>query len=32
MALATGFYDQAHFTTVFRKAFGVTPPRSPRAR
>ncbi|MDC0667811.1 helix-turn-helix transcriptional regulator [Nannocystis radixulma] len=25
IALATGFYDQAHFTTVFRKAFGVTP-------
>jgi AraC family transcriptional regulator len=25
VALETGFYDQAHFTTVFRKAFGVTP-------
>jgi AraC family transcriptional regulator len=25
IALATGFYDQAHFTNVFRKALGVTP-------
>jgi AraC family transcriptional regulator len=25
IALATGFYDQAHFTNVFRNAFGVTP-------
>jgi AraC family transcriptional regulator len=25
VALATGFYDQAHFTNVFRKALRVTP-------
>jgi AraC family transcriptional regulator len=25
VALATGFYDQAHFTNVFRRAFGRTP-------
>jgi AraC family transcriptional regulator len=25
VALATGFWDQAHFTNVFRKAFGMTP-------
>jgi AraC family transcriptional regulator len=25
VALATGFFDQAHFTNVFRRAFGTTP-------
>ncbi|MDB4957186.1 MAG: Transcriptional regulator, AraC family [Myxococcales bacterium] len=25
VALATGFYDQAHFTNAFRKAHGMTP-------
>jgi len=25
VALTTGFYDQAHFANVFRRAFGVTP-------
>lgn len=25
VALATGFYDQAHLTNAFRRAFGVTP-------
>jgi AraC family transcriptional regulator len=25
VALETGFYDQAHFSNVFRKAFGVAP-------
>ncbi|WP_169927357.1 helix-turn-helix transcriptional regulator [Labilithrix luteola] len=25
VALMTGFYDQSHFTNVFRKAFGMTP-------
>ena len=23
--LGTGFYDQAHFANVFRRAFGMTP-------
>jgi AraC family transcriptional regulator len=25
IALAVGFFDQAHFTNVFRRAFGMTP-------
>lgn len=25
IALAVGFFDQAHFTNVFRRTFGLTP-------
>jgi AraC-like DNA-binding protein len=32
LALATGFVDQAHFTRMFRSAFGVTPARYARLR
>ncbi len=32
LALAAGFVDQAHFTRMFRSAFGVTPGRYARLR
>ena len=32
IALAVGFFDQAHFTNVFRRAFGMTPKAFAKAR
>jgi AraC family transcriptional regulator len=32
VALKTGFYDQAHFTNMFRRRFGVTPTSYARRR
>jgi AraC-like DNA-binding protein len=32
LALVAGFADQAHFTRMFRSAFGVTPGRFARLR
>ena len=32
VALAAGFADQAHFTRMFRSAFGLTPGRYVRLR
>jgi AraC-like DNA-binding protein len=32
VALTAGFADQAHFTRIFRSAYGVTPGRYARLR